>query len=164
MVSTNAVLFDYEDISSAKQGISKASGVSTQIKKLVEKSRKVLFHVSSVFPFDFFPTELTIDELKVTVNDRYFFGAERVRSIEIKNVNKVTVESGPLFAKLRIEGNEADPEPMEIAYLKKEDALRARNIIQGIIITIHEGIVFETTNAGLLKKSVEIVGKPMYSD
>ncbi len=69
---------------------------------LTKKSEKILFKSSAVFPFDFFPDEILIDENQVRIVIRRFFLAEQIETILIKDIQWVMVETAPLFGTLTI--------------------------------------------------------------
>lgn len=103
---------------------------------------RVVFKTDGVFPFDFFPDSLIIDELKVSYIFRKFI-YQQVNSILIKDIVDVTASNGLFFGSVQITGGEfqgTSPEPgMEkgpliVSYLKKNDAYLARQIILGLMI------------------------------
>lgn len=111
-----------------------------KLERIVDKSNRVLLRVYSVFPFDLFPDELTIDENSVDVVHKDFIGIQRARSIAIFDIADVTVETGPLLANLKIVGGPHLRDPMIIEHLRKSDAIRARETIQGLVLTIKQGV------------------------
>ncbi len=106
----------------------------------IAKGAKELYRVRTIFPFDFFPKDLVIDEYKVSIIYRYFFWSEEVISIYIKDLG-ITLGVGLLFASLKLSDKrmllEEGKQVFDLNFFWKEEARRARRIIQGLII-MHE--------------------------
>lgn len=111
-----------------------------KFKILMNKSTKVLLRISSIFPFDLFPDELTIDEFKVSIHARDFFFSEDIHSIPIVVIRDVDVYVGPFFATLKIVPDGYPGHALEVHYLKRKEAVRARKLIEGLIIARKQGI------------------------
>lgn len=132
------------------------------IEHLKTKCQCILFRAKTVFPFDFFPDDLIIDTEKVSVIIRDFFIAEQIFSIPIKHITHLSVEHGAFLAKLQIlPGRIFQNQVLSIGHLKKKDAIKARNIIQGLVIADKENVTIDhliLTEDGI--KDLEIIGKP----
>jgi hypothetical protein len=104
-----------------------------KLERLHKRAVNVLFQCHGVFPFDFFPNILSIDYNKVDIVYRDFYRNERIISIPIENVNYIIVESGAMFATLKIEvkGMAQDPEPLD--HLWRKDAVIAQKLIFGLM-------------------------------
>ncbi|MBI4129705.1 hypothetical protein HY468_00145 [Candidatus Roizmanbacteria bacterium] len=111
-----------------------------QFNQLIKKSGTILYRVSSVFPFDFFPDTIIIDENKIEIVERTFFLFEKVCPILISDIKTVTVSCGPLFATLYIELIGLQENPGPIPYLWRWEALRASRIILGLMTCFQEGL------------------------
>lgn len=111
-----------------------------KLDELVEKSGRALFKASTVFPFELFPTTLIIDENKVTIFYREFFWSERIHSIMIRDIKDVIVETSLFFATLIIIDDAFKDDPVRIHYLWKKQAMHARKLVQGLIVSI-KGVI-----------------------
>ncbi len=103
---------------------------------LASRSDKVLLSAKTIFPFDLFPDTLTIDANKVNIVQKIFFWSEVATSILLKEIMDVRVESALFFGKLVIDYG---PHPLkistvEVAKMWKSDALKAKEIIEGILV------------------------------
>lgn len=127
--------------------------------QLVEKSRRILLKINSVFPFDFFPDEVTIDANQVMVINREFWGSERRHSIFIKNITDVFVDTGPFFATLKIVDRGYVENTIVVKFLKREEAKRARRIIQGLVIACSQDIDLSKLDESDLLHKVELLGR-----
>lgn len=134
----------------------------TDLEKLqhtLVSAKRILLKIRAVFPFDFFPNEIIVDENKVDIVSRKFFFSKEVFSIPIMNINGVTSSSNLVFGEIRIEawGIHRLPEP--VRYLRKQDALKARRIIGGLIMANREKV--DIANIPLLKarKVLEEIGR-----
>ncbi len=104
--------------------------------ELIEKSNRVLFRTSTVFPFDFFPSEIIIDENKVSIIKKTFFWSEEVHSIMIKDITDVLIQTIPFFATLIICDDSSGENQINISFLKKDEAIKIRKIIQGLMVSL----------------------------
>lgn len=99
----------------------------------LDRAQTIIFRCKTVFPFDFFPNDLIIDLSKVTVVKRNFFMSGGMQSVYMRDIVDVEVETGPLFSTLSVVDMFYAQNKLEVKYLKKEDALRAREIILGVV-------------------------------
>lgn len=110
------------------------------LEDVLEKSKKVLFHTKSVFPIDLFPDELTIDPTKVMIVHKEFFGSGDMDTVYIKDIAEVIVETGPYLATLNIVDVSYGASKHIIKKIKKDDALKGREIIEGLVTALKTGI------------------------
>lgn len=129
---------------------------------LVENSQKSLITLHTIFPLDFFPDTLTIDPLKINYVNKTFFMSEETKSILIENTGHVIVSNGPIFATLTIVDTIFSANTITMKPLFKHDALRAQNILQGLILTKKENI--DTAKVASLQgeaSQIEKLGQPV---
>lgn len=132
---------------------------------LVSQSERILYTTSAVFPFDFFPNKLIVDELKINIVNWEFFWAEQVKSIMIKDIVTVTVETGPFFATLVLTDRTASTNSdtptntNTIKYLWKHEAARARRIIQGLKISAEQKVNVTAMKTTELVAKLEEIGR-----
>ncbi len=124
----------------AKDQIKKEISNKQKFEELVLKSENNLYKLKSVFPFAFFPEKITIDPVKVSVVSKEFFSSERIHCIYIKNILDVFLSSGPIFATLKIVDQSFTENTVTISFLKKNEAFKARKIIQGLIVAHQQEI------------------------
>jgi hypothetical protein len=129
--------------------------------KLVEKSQRVLIELSSVFPFDLFPDTITIDESKLNIIIRVFFFSETVHSIPIKSLKDISVETSIFFGTLKVIPDGYPGQPIIVKFLKKDEAIKARRIIQGLTVASREGIDITQIPNQELKNKIEDLGKTL---
>lgn len=99
-----------------------------------------LMRVKTVFPFVWFSDELIIEENKLTFIWGVFFLSKNVRSILLKDISNISVETGLLFARINVMDQYFAKDAMSVEYLPKEKALIARRLIQGLIVSTRENI------------------------
>lgn len=131
----------------------------TELDSLINSCTRMLFRISAVFPLDFFPDEITIDECKVNIVFRQFFFSEDVHSINIDMIRDVDVEAGPFFATLKVVPDGYPSHPLNIRYLKKKDAFKARSIIQGLMVAKKRNINLSRIEASDLLDKLELMGR-----
>jgi hypothetical protein len=138
---------------------------STKLDNLVVKSRRVLFEANTVFPFDFFPDKIRIDENKVDMVYRHFFFEKHVVSILIGDINTVVLSSGVFFATIHIQLNKPKPAETDIYlgepinYLWKKDAIKIRRIILGLVAVHQQKIDLSKVPTENLAYKIEEIGK-----
>lgn len=130
-----------------------------KLKDLTEKSHKVLFKCTAVFPFDLFPDEISIEPTQINVYKRIFFFTAHERSVPIKNVADAIVNTVPFFANLKIVDQYYTENSVDISWLWKRDAECARKIIQGLIVASKEGVDLSKIDPYELRKRVEELGE-----
>lgn len=107
------------------------------IEKLANKSTDELLRIKTVFPFTLFPTEVVVDEVKITIiQNKIFF--KHYFPVLVKDIKTVTVSYGLFFGSLllEIQGYEQNPGPINL--LKIKDALYAHQIIVGLTAVAKE--------------------------
>lgn len=133
--------------------------VISQVDEIIEKKARPLFAMKAVFPFDFFPNEVSIDMKQINFVIKEFFFTSRLHSISIGNVMDVFVDMGPFFASLHIVDMSFVENKMVIPYLKRKDAVRARRIIQGLIAINAERVDIGALNHDELLRKLEELGR-----
>jgi hypothetical protein len=127
---------------------------------LVEQSQKILFQTKGEFPFDFFPDTLTIEPNQIHVTTRAFFKSARVHSIALKDISDVFIETAPMYATLKIIDRNFIENQVIVPFLKKENAVKAQRIIQGLIVAEREGVDLSKVLDDSLVEKLETLGTP----
>lgn len=105
----------------------------TVVDSLVKKSNRILVTINTHrFPFDFFPTTINVEEGRVTIITREFFFSSQVHSVDLKDISNVFINMSPFFAQLVIVSKTFTENEIRINSLKKDDAILARRIIEGM--------------------------------
>lgn len=133
--------------------------VRENINHLVEKTHRRLLTIHTVFPFDFFPDTLHIDENKIDIIHRTFFIEKQMFPLLVKNINAVVLTTNLFFATLTIEvtGYERNPDPIRLLWHK--DAVLAKRLIFGLITCAKEDIDTSKLNLPELRTKLEEIGK-----
>jgi hypothetical protein len=110
--------------------------VINELSEAVGGAQETLVSATTTFPFVLFPDTICVDRTKVTINRQTFFNVGQVMSIQVEDILNVTANVGPFFGSLKITTRYFDTKkpPYTINYLKREDALRVKRIIQGYIV------------------------------
>jgi hypothetical protein len=102
---------------------------------LVKKSNRILVTISThKFPFDLFPDTINVEEGRITIITRKFFFSSQVHSIDIKDISNIFINMAPFFAQLIIISKTFKDNEIRIKYLRKEEAVFARRMIEGLRI------------------------------
>ncbi|KKQ30083.1 MAG: hypothetical protein US68_C0012G0022 [Candidatus Shapirobacteria bacterium GW2011_GWE1_38_10] len=99
---------------------------------LVGKSNRILASVTSIFPFDLFPNTVNVEEGRITVIVRNFFLSSQVHSVDIKDISNVFINLAPFFAQLVVVSKTFARNQIKIKFLKKDEAIFARRMIEGL--------------------------------
>lgn len=103
------------------------------VAQLVKKSNRILVSISSHgFPFDLFPDTLNVEESRITIITRSFFSSSQVHSVDIKDISNIFINTAPLFAQLVIVQKLPVENEIKIRNLRKQEAVFARRIIEGL--------------------------------
>lgn len=157
MQKVQSVIFNKGDEYNPIATVSRAS--NNKLDMLARESARVIVDVKAVFPFNFFPDEVILDETKVSVHISYFFWSKEVRSIEYKDIFNVAVQQGLFFAKLEIVDRFFTQSPITINYLFKKDAHKIRRLIQGMMIAQKEQIDIHDMPLKELVAKLERIGR-----
>lgn len=105
------------------------------VANLVIKSNRILATISShAFPFDFFPDTINIEEGRITVIVRNFFLSSQIHSVDIKDISNIFINTAPFFAQLVIVSKTFAMNEIKVRNLRKDEAIYARRIIEGLRI------------------------------
>lgn len=107
--------------------------------RLVKSSNRCIISISSIFPCDFFPNTINIEENRVTFIFRQFL-ATQSHSVDIKDISNVFIESSFFFATLQIVSRTYVQNDIKIGNLDKKKAIRARMMIEGLRTLIGNSI------------------------
>ena len=111
-----------------------------KLNELVAGTRKPLLKIRTVIPFNPFPDELVVDINKVTIVFRQFFASSQEHSVLIKDISDIVVETSLIFATLKIIDIGYTDNSIDINYLSKKGAIKAKSIIQGLVVAHKYGV------------------------
>lgn len=132
--------------------------ITEKLEKLADKSSDVLLKVSTVFPFTLFTNDIIVDPYKVNIVFREFFYSEHIHSIMVKDILDVVVETSVFFATVKIVDQGYTENSVNVSYLKREDALRLRKLIQGLIIAHRQAVDLSQLTPAHIKDKAEELG------
>lgn len=101
------------------------------VSDLIKKSNRCIISISSLFPWDFFPNTIEVEESRVTVMFRQFL-ASQSHSVDIKDISNVFIESSYFFASLRIVSRTFIQNDITIGHLDAKKARRVQMVIEGL--------------------------------
>ncbi len=130
-----------------------------EVNQLIKKSHQTLLKIKTMFPFTLFPDRVLIDQYKVDIIYGIFFFSEQVFTVPIKNVNGASVSTDLFFGRLLIEINGYNENPTAVKFLRKQDAIRARRIITGLVACDKEGIDLSPLSYEQVVHKVEEIGR-----
>ena len=126
------------------------------VNDLVKKSNRSIISISSLFPWDFFPNTIDVEEGRITFIFRQFLSSQS-HSVDIKDISNVFIESSLFFATLQVVSSTYTQNDIKIANLSKKKAEKVKMIIEGL--RTFEDNNIETSNyeiAELINKLEEL--------
>jgi hypothetical protein len=117
--------------------------VKEKIENLAKQQELFLFKANSFFPFDLFPDTLLVDATKVTIISKEFFATEQINVVHIKDIFRAEVETSLFLANLIITFIHVPLRErmfLRIDKLKRADALKAKSIIDGLVLATAQGV------------------------
>lgn len=167
---TNASVTIYQSLGrfvpgrSASKISSKAPSVSnphiTKLHSLVSRTARVLVKVQAVFPFNFFPDEIILNDTAITHRENRFFYTAQIRSVAYEDVLNVVVEYNLIFGTLEIHDKLSSRQPIIfVHHLTRSDAHRVRRIINGLILAKKEGVDTTAIPSNVLIEKAEELGR-----
>lgn len=130
-----------------------------KLEDLVAASNKVLFRCSTAAPLNPFPTDITVSLDKVAIVDREFFMNAEIHTFPISDINDVVVRTGIFWSTLHLIIESFQEDPLVINYLKTDDAIKARRLIQGLKICKDEGLKLTELAEDEIVQKVEEIGR-----
>jgi hypothetical protein len=128
-----------------------------KLEELLEKTERVILKISNVIPI--FTSDVVIDTAKVSVIYRPFLFSERIHSIPVEDVTDVYIETAPFFATLNIVDVGFVENLVQVKWLWKKDAERARRVIAGIMQAKKEEIDLKRIEDKDIASKLEEIGK-----
>lgn len=119
----------------------------------------VFMKIESFWPFEFFPSSLIVNEDAITVVKKLFFFTGWTESIPVSDIVAVTMYRGPFFATIAVQ-KKSTKEEIRIRYLKKNEALQAKELIDGLILK-NQGLITvpEKASVPTRKEMIKQAGK-----
>ncbi len=109
------------------------------VEDMVVSSNRILLRVSSIFPWDLFPSTIIVEETRVTIIHRHLFSSQ-VHSVDIKNISNIFIGTGILCAQLTLVSDTFTQNKVVINRLWKKEAILMRRIIEGMRMFVKENI------------------------
>lgn len=127
------------------------------LNELIERSNNVLLVAKAVFPFQLIPDRITIDETKVTFENRNILNSNDIQTILIEDIFEVEVVHTLLLASIIIKTNRRT---YNLPFLRIAEAMKVKELITGLQVACREGIdLTKLSPFNLTQKLIEI-GKP----
>lgn len=109
------------------------------VEDMVNNSNRILLKVYTVFPLDWFPSCIVVEETRLTIIHRQLFTSQ-THSVDIKNISNIFVDSGIFFAQLTVVSATFVENQIVINKLWKKGAILLRRIIEGLRMFVDKDI------------------------
>lgn len=110
----------------------------------------ILYTISTFWPFIFFTDTLIIREKSISIVNRIFFLSAWADTFPIKTLTGVYLSTALIFASLIIARKDPAKE-YEMHFLKKREAVKAKEIIDGLLL-VKEGLIKLPEDASIEEK------------
>ena len=125
---------------------------------LIERFGTVIFDVHSIFPLDIVPDRLVIDLSKIIIVFREPLGMETEHTILPNEVRDVDVDVNYFIGTLRILVSGPGVMWTSITNLHKSDAVKAKHLIEGLLVAKAEHCDLTTFSGSELIKRLIALG------
>jgi hypothetical protein len=122
------------------EGVKDKRTEQERMEDLINAGNKTLFKLKAIFPFDLFPDELIIDPLKISHVHKIFFYTDEMKTFLIDNIKNITIENFLIFSKIIIYDDTYINTGVVVGPFLKKDAVKAYNIIQGLMASVKREI------------------------
>lgn len=143
----------------AKESIKDEIQHTEKLNQLVENAGTVLFRIKTTFPFVFFPHEIIITLSDVSVVFGKFLTSREIRTVSISKIAEVIVTTGFLFAQLKIIDTEYSQLTIQVDYLDRNEAMKAKRLIQGLLFATKEGVDLTKVKDDDMISKIEELGR-----
>jgi hypothetical protein len=130
-----------------KEGAKRREETKQKLEAIAERHDVELLRATTVFPFTLFPDTIIIDTTKITIIRKQMFATEHITTIPLKDIADAQVQTALFLGTLTVAymPQSTSPgmlKPVEdhITSLRRQDAIRAKNIIKGVLVAHSEGI------------------------
>lgn len=130
-----------------------------KLRDAVHETHKTLATARSVFPFSLFPDTVTIDQHKLTIVYRRFFGIQQSVSVPIENIKNIQADTGPFFGSITITSDHFINNTQTVNWLKRYEAEEIQRLVQGIMVAVKEQIDISKIETGELKGLLKGLGE-----
>lgn len=131
-----------------------------QMHQVVAQSHEILAGARTVIlPINIFPDTITVDRMKVTINEQTFFWMRNISTMRIEDILNVSANLGLFFGSLTISSRVMNStDHYEINGFWNKDVVRLKHIIQGYMIALHQGIDVSSLSTDRLIRKLNELG------
>lgn len=119
----------------------------------------VLLEVSTVFPFDLFPSRIRVGTQSVAVIDTIFFASHETKTILISDIFNIELMTTPFFSTLELINRQPMAPTTKIKFLRTADALALKNLVQGLMMLSAKNIDLSKYTAEEIKDQITKLGE-----
>lgn len=127
---------------------------------LQKDSNDTLMTIRTVWPFLLFPDTVIIDRSKITIIHKTFFATEQINTVALADILNVDATHGPFFGTIKLHTRFFAKKPLVIQFVTRREALRAKELIQGLCLCIQNNIDISAISKEDLLKKIEEIGAP----
>lgn len=136
-----------------------------KLENIMDRHDIELLRATSLFPFQLFPDTITIDTTKITIVEKTMFATEAIHSCTLKDLSDVEVQTaffmGTVYIRYMPQSNSPgmnEPKEIKITALSREDAMKAKKILRGVLVAKAEKINIASLTPEELKAILEKFG------
>ena len=131
---------------------------SVKLDNLVSTESQTLLQIRSVFPFDLFPTIVTVDRTKITITYHLSFFTSQAQSVLIKDIMTIIVQESFLLSGVEIISRIVQQDHIFIPNLSKPDAAKFRQLVEGLMVADKKGVDVSKVSNKELRPKLGLIG------
>ncbi len=129
--------------------------------ELLQEANEPLYVIKTVFPFVLFTDKVIIRANHIDVIHGLFFWSATSTRVQLPDIRQVSIQYNPFFATLEIIPQGPLEQTLQIVFLWKHQAKKARRILAGLMEGHQKHVDFSKYTNGSLVRAMEQLGKAM---
>ncbi|HRN96486.1 MAG TPA: hypothetical protein PLD54_03505 [Candidatus Levybacteria bacterium] len=138
--------------------------LSRTLEEISKTSARVIYRIKTIFPFVLFPDEIVADEEKVSVVIGNFYKSGYLRSVMIRDISTISIDTSLLFACMTIIDRNYIQDALVVQFLKKDEAFKMRRVLMGLVISDQNKVDLSAYSTDELCKHLERIGASRSED
>lgn len=128
-----------------------------KLESLASDSNNIICSVKTVFPFQIFPSVLTVEKTKI-IFIKYFLLGHQAESMLIHNISSVKLENAYFLSSIEIVNNVPYSPKIIIPFLPSQKAREVVEIIQGLMVAYETKTDFSKIDSDELAAPMQKIG------
>jgi hypothetical protein len=119
---------------------------------------KILYRARGVWPFDFVPDEIIVEEKRIIVTINYFPWGSDIGTLPVNKLSSIEVIHALFFSSLIIQNTELHGYHATIKWLTHKDAQTIKEIVDGIKVRELSSVGIPNERASNMRRTLQTLG------